>query len=184
MQKTKGCRETKSSTGSFMAIGASFGILIGLLLFDGNIAIGLVSGMLLGSALGSIRDRLTVTPINTYPRTATGALAVLVLGFILGRSQAGILALVGAFFGMSFGMIVDTPGQSAVRPVLSAIVGSILGAGLGILAGLLHEWHAHVIGYDYSTLLSMPFIDDYVGTGAVLVAAFGVCFGMRHIHER
>jgi hypothetical protein len=184
MQEPKESRENVSATGAYMAVGASFGILIGLLLFNGNIAMGLVTGLLLGSALGSIRDRLDETPVNTYLGTAAGALAGLTFGFILNRSQAGILAVVGASFGMAFGMIVDTPGQSVGKPVLFTSVGWILGMGLGILVGLLHGWHATVIGYDHSMFLSLPFIDDYVGAGAVIVAALGLWFGLRQNQKR
>ena len=184
MQKSKGSHETTSATGSHMAVGASFGILIGLLLFDGNIAMGLVTGMLLGSALGSMRDRLDSAPVNTYFGTAIGAAVGLVFGFILDRAQAGFLAVVGASFGMVFGMIVDTPGQNAARPVLGAIAGSLLGVGLGVLTGLLHGWHASVNGYDHSMFLSLPFVDDYVGASAVIVAALGLWFGLRQNQKR
>jgi hypothetical protein len=175
-------RQSKSE--SYMAIGASLGIPFGLLLFDGNIAFGLVTGMLLGLSLGSIHDQLDHTPRNSYFGMAAGGAIGLIVGILVGQTPLGFLLAIGASFGIAFGMIADTPGQTVAIPAMGAICGSILGALLGILAGLLHGWHARAIGYAHTYLISMPFIDDYVFAGAGMLAAIGIWLGMRINRKR
>ncbi len=55
-ENTRDDESRKSDIGSNVALGLSFGFIFGLLIFDGNIALGMGLGLCIGLIIGAISD--------------------------------------------------------------------------------------------------------------------------------
>jgi len=95
----------KVDLGVFIALGAGFGASFGLLIMDGNVGLGISTGIIAGLILGSIAERRQ--PFYPLAGIAAGGAGGALLGALASLRVPGS-TLVGAVIGGSFGFAVGT----------------------------------------------------------------------------